>query len=161
MAQDNFFLVFSFFFSSRKYQIFWNIALVHWNGKLHFLTFPFCFKNKRVVFIYLYIIFINPLLSFDLAFLCKFSSNTSGTALGRIGRWESKEPNAMTKSNAELWNRSKSFLWLQWCFVDRKVEQNQEEEVQSKVLPPGCPVERRNLFPCSHYAESYLSGYFY
>lgn len=47
--------------------------------------FSTLFLKTKGLYLYIYIslyIFIYPLLSFDLALLCKFSSNTSGTARG-------------------------------------------------------------------------------
>lgn len=77
MAQDDFSSSFHNVFSW-KYQIFFSIFCT-----LKWKTF---FLQQNVLYLYIYIyIFIYPPLSFDLALLCKFSSNTSGTALGRIG----------------------------------------------------------------------------
>lgn len=71
--------------------------------------------------IYIYI-FIYPLLSFDLALLCKFSSNTrSGTALGRVGSWTGRIK-CSNKSNTELWNWQRPLFDYSGIHVDGVLE---------------------------------------
>lgn len=108
-------------FSSRKYQIFSNGSFVHWNEKLVF-NFSFVLKTEGL-YLYLYIyIFIYPLLSFDLALLCKFSSNTrSGTALGRVGSWTGRIK-CSNKSNTELWKWQRPLLDYSGLVVDWVLE---------------------------------------
>lgn len=74
---------------------------------MFFFKLLICFKNSGF-YLYIYIDF-SYILSFDLALLCKFSSNTSGTALGvGVGEGPSSAPLQPSLTFRVLWRSAEA-----------------------------------------------------